>query len=86
MRFTFILWKLKSHPAGRKRMDWLTYDIQKIDRLGHFPFQVKMLYFSHRHSVERRHGYTPEDMLEISIRFEPRDSVCLDIINDNTNV
>ena len=64
-------------------MDWITYDIQKIDRLGTFPYRVKMLYFSHHHAVERRHGYTPEDMFEISIRFEPRDSVCLDIINDN---
>lgn len=62
-------------------MDWISYDIQKIDRLGTFPFRVKMLYFSRRHTVGNRHGYTPEDMFEISIRFEPQETICTDIIN-----
>ena len=64
-------------------MDWLSYDIQKIKRLGTFPFQVKMLYFSHHHAVKINHGVTPDDMLEFSIRLEPRESVCSDVINGN---
>ena len=62
-------------------MQWLKYDIQKINRIGTFPFQVKMLYFSHGHTVDKKSGTTPADMLEFSIRLEPRDSVCSDIIN-----
>ena len=62
-------------------MQWLNYDIQKINRIGTFPFQVKMLYFSHGHTVDKKSGTTPADMLEFSIRLEPRDSVCSDIIN-----
>ena len=33
-------------------MEWLSYDIRKIKRLGTFPFKVKMLYFSHNHNVD----------------------------------
>ena len=62
-------------------MEWLSYDIQKINRLGTFPFQVKMLYFSHHHAVKINFGATPADMLEFSIRLEPRESVCCDVIN-----
>ena len=64
-------------------MEWLSYDIRKINRLGTFPFQVKMLYFSYHHAVKINHGVTPDDMLEFSIRLEPRDSVCSDVINGN---
>ena len=64
-------------------MEWLSYDIRKINRLGTFPFQVKMLYFSHNHTVDIKYGTTPDDMLEFSIRLEPRDSVCSDVINGN---
>ena len=64
-------------------MEWLSYDIRKINRLGTFPFQVKMLYFSYHHAVKINHGITPADMLEFSIRLEPRKSVCSDVINGN---
>ena len=64
-------------------MEWLSYDIRKINRLGTFPFQVKMLYFSHNHTVDVKYGTTPDDMLEFSIRLEPRDSVCSDVINSH---
>ncbi len=66
---------------GHSVMDWLTYDIEKIERIGKFPFRVKMLYFSRQHTVNVKSGRTPEDMLEFSIRLEPRDSVCRDVIN-----
>ena len=62
-------------------MDWLNYGIEKLDRLGGFPLRVKMLYFSHSHTVDEKYGTTPADMLEISIRLEPRESVCSDVIN-----
>lgn len=64
-------------------MEWLSYDIRKINRLGTFPFQVKMLYFSHSHTVDIKYGTTPDDMLEFSIRLEPHDLVCSDVINGN---
>ncbi len=64
-------------------MEWLSYDIRKINRLGTFPFQVKMLYFSHNHTVDVKYGTTPDDMLEFSNRLEPRDSVCSDVINSH---
>lgn len=64
-------------------MDWLNYDIRKIPRTGSFPFRVKMLYFSRQHVVKYKTGFTPEDMLEISIRLEPQESRCCDIINGN---
>ena len=62
-------------------MEWLNYDIENIARLGSFPFRVKMLYFSRRHTVEVKSGMTPEHLLEFSIRLEPRGSVCRDVIN-----
>lgn len=64
-------------------MDWLNYDIAKLPRLGAFPLRVKMLYFSRFHTVDVKYGVTPADMLELSIRLEPRDSVCRDVINGN---
>lgn len=64
-------------------MEWLNKDIAKLPRLGDFPFRVRMLYFSHRHTVVANavHGVTPESMVEFSIRLEPRDAVCRDTIN-----
>ena len=64
-------------------MEWLSYAIREIDRIGTFPFQVIMLYFSHQHAVKTNCGVTPNDMLEFSIRLEPRDSICSDVINGN---
>ena len=64
-------------------MEWLSYAIREIDRIGTFPFQVIMLYFSHQHAVKTNCGFTPDDMLEFSIRLEPRDSICRDVINGN---
>lgn len=62
-------------------MDWLNYQIEKLPRVGNFPYRVKMLYFSRQHTVNIKHGRTPDDMLEISIRLEPREATCRDIIN-----
>ncbi|MBQ6470805.1 MAG: helix-turn-helix transcriptional regulator [Victivallales bacterium] len=62
-------------------MEWINYDIEKIARCGTFPFQVKMLYFSHRQSCVAEFRTTESDMLEICIRLEPHGRVCHDIIN-----
>jgi len=62
-------------------MEWLNREIEKLERLGKFPFRVKMLYFSRQHTVDVKFGVTPADMVEFSIRMEPRDSVCRDVIN-----
>ena len=62
-------------------MNWSNRDIAKLNRLGNFPFQVKMLYFSHSHISDVRRGITPDDILEISIRTEPHDAICRDVIN-----
>ena len=62
-------------------MDWISYEIEKIKRIGTFPFQVKMLFFSHQDVTVRKDMRTPEDMLEISIRLEPKGEICRDVIN-----
>ena len=64
-------------------MEWLNSSIEKIDRLGSFLFQVKILYFSHsNHYITKLvHGSTPQDTVEISIRLAPQDHICGDIVN-----
>lgn len=62
-------------------MEWRNLEIRNLARTGSFPFQVSMLYYSQVNISHFRSAVTPEDMLEISIRLEPRDGVCRDVIN-----
>jgi len=62
-------------------MEWRNLEIRELPRIGSFPIRVSMLYFSHVNISHSRTAVTPEDMLEISIRLEPRDGVCRDVIN-----
>lgn len=62
-------------------MEWMTLDIANLPRSGNFPFRVIMLYFSHVHQSHRRNSRTPENMFEFSIRLEPHEGICSDVIN-----
>lgn len=62
-------------------MEWFNEDIKNIPRLGNFKFQVNMLYFCRQQVAQIKQRTTPNDTLEISIRFGQEKNICEDVIN-----